>query len=65
MKFYPTQKNVQNLVDREKFPSLEVQGTKYTRYYGSTYLCQSLFWIMNITKSRYLSRLTDARLDSW
>jgi hypothetical protein len=65
MKFYPTQKNVWNLVDREKFPSLKVQGTKYKRYYGSTYLCQSLLWTTNITKSKHVSRLTDDRLENW
>jgi len=65
VKFYPTHKNVWNLADREKFPSFKVQGTEYKRCYGSTYLCQSRFWTMDINKSKHVSRLTDARLDNW
>jgi len=31
-------------------------------YFGSTYLCESMFWVMNIVKTKYRCRLYDAKL---
>lgn len=51
-----------NTVDREKFPLLKKAAYKIESFFGSTYLCESLFSNMNLIKSRYRSRLTDEHL---
>ena len=51
-----------NTVDREKFPFLKKVACKIKSFFGSTYLCESLFSNMNFIKSRYRSRLTDEHL---
>ena len=51
-----------NTVDREKFPFLKKAAYKIESFFGSTYLCESLFSNMNLIKSRYRSRLTDYHL---
>jgi len=57
MKFYPTHKNVWNVADREKFPSVKVHCTKYKR----CYLCQSLFRTMDIkNQSTYFNVMMPA-----
>jgi hypothetical protein len=63
LKSYATHENFWNLADREKFPSLKSAAYKIQFYFGSTYLCESLFSNMNIIKSKHRSRLTDAHLD--
>ncbi|CAM2114566.1 unnamed protein product [Caretta caretta] len=49
--------------DRKKFPALKNVAHKIKSYFGSTYLCKVLFSTMNIIKSKYRSRHTDAHLD--
>ena len=51
-----------NAVDREKFPLLKKAAYKIESFFGSTYLCESLFSNMNLIKSRYRSRLTNEHL---
>lgn len=50
------------IVDKERFPSLKKAAYKIKSFFGSTYLCESLFSNMNFIKSRYRSRLTDEHL---
>ena len=51
-------------VSKEEFPNLRASALKWSSVFGSTYLCQ-FFSKMNITKSRYRSRLTDENLSMW
>lgn len=51
-----------NIVDKERFPFLKKAAYKIKSFFGSTYLCESLFSNMNLIKSRYRSRLTDEHL---
>ena len=49
-------------VSKEEFPNLRASALKWSSVFGSTYLCEQFFSKMNITKSRYRSRLTDENL---
>ena len=49
-------------VSKEEFPNLRASALKWSSLFGSTYLCKQFFSKMNITKSRYRSRLTDKNL---
>ena len=49
-------------VSKEEFPNLRASTLKWSSVFGSTYLCEQFFSKMNITKSRYRSRLTDENL---
>ena len=49
-------------VSKEEFPNLRASAFKWSSVFGSTYLCEQFFSRMNITKSRYRSRLTDENL---
>ena len=49
-------------VSKEEFPNLRASALKWSSGFGSTYLCEQFFSKMNITKSRYRSRLTDENL---
>ena len=51
-----------NTLYREKFPFKKKRHIKLNNFFGSTYLCESLFSKMNLIKSRYRSRLTDEHL---
>ncbi|XP_076811806.1 general transcription factor II-I repeat domain-containing protein 2-like [Clavelina lepadiformis] len=47
---------------KEEFPNLRAFALKWLSVFGSTYLCEQFFSKLNITKSRYRSRLTDENL---
>ena len=47
---------------KEEFSNLRSSALKCSLVFGSTYLCEQFFSKMNITKSRYRSRLTDQNL---
>ena len=49
-------------VSKEEFPNLRASALKWSSVFGSTYICEQFFSKMNITKSRYRSRLTDENL---
>ena len=49
-------------VSKEEFPNLRACALKWSSVFGSTYLSEQIFSKMNITKSRYRSRLTDENL---
>ena len=51
-------------VSKEQFPNLRASALKWSSVFGSTFrnLCEQFFSKMNITKSRYRSRLTDENL---
>ena len=49
-------------VSKEEFPNLRASALKWSFVFGSTYLCEQFFSKMNITKSRYRSRLTNESL---
>lgn len=49
-------------ISEEEFPNLRASALKWSSIFGSTYLCEQFFSKMNITKSRYRSRLTDVNL---
>ena len=49
-------------VSKEEFPNLRASALKWSSVFGSTYLCKQFFSKMNITESRYRSRLTDENL---
>ena len=55
-------KDFWNTVDREKFPFFKKAAYKIVSFFGSIYLCESLFSNMNLIKSRYRYRLTDEHL---
>ena len=50
------------VVSKEEFSNLKAHALKCSSVLGSMYLCQQFFSKMNITKSRYKSRLTDKNL---
>ena len=49
-------------LSKEEFSNLKASALKWSSVFGSTYLCEQFFSKMNITKSRYKSRLTDKNL---
>ena len=49
-------------LSKEEFPNSRASAFKWSSVFGSTYLCEQFFSKMNITKSRYRSRLTDQNL---
>ncbi|XP_027861956.1 general transcription factor II-I repeat domain-containing protein 2-like [Xiphophorus couchianus] len=46
------------------FPNLRRTAQKMLALFGSTYVCEQTFSVMNINKARYRSRLTDQHLRS-
>ena len=46
------------------FPNLRRTAQKMLVLFGSTYVCEQTFSIMNINKSRHRSKLTDQHLNS-
>jgi hypothetical protein len=42
----------------------EKSAIKVKSYFGSTYPCESVFFIINIVKQKYRSRLSDANVSS-
>ena len=49
-------------VSKEEFPNLRASALKWSSVFGSTYVCEQFFSNMEITKSRYRSRLTDENI---
>ena len=49
-------------VSKEEFPNLRACALIWSSVFKSTYLCEQFFYKMNITKSRYRSRVTDENL---
>ncbi|KAG1927222.1 EPM2A-interacting protein [Pimephales promelas] len=47
-----------------KFPNMRRHAQRMLVLFGSTYVCEQTFSVMNFNKSRYRSRLTDAHLSS-
>jgi len=47
----------------EKYSCLREVYLRISSFFGSTYLCESSFSHMNLIKSKYRTRLDDARLD--
>ena len=49
-------------ISEEEFPNLRASALKWSSVFGSTYLCEQFFSKMNITKSRYRSRVTEKNI---
>ena len=49
-------------LDNSKFPKIVDNAQKIASLFGSTYICESTFSFMKLTKSRLRSRLTDEHL---
>jgi len=49
-------------LDKIKFPEIRTFAKKILSLFGSTYLCEQTFSIMNLNKNRLRSRLSDAHL---
>lgn len=47
-----------------KFPNMRRHAQRMLVLFGSTYVCEQTFSVMNFNKSRYRSRLTDGHLSS-
>ncbi|KAG1925728.1 protein FAM200B, partial [Pimephales promelas] len=47
-----------------KFPNMRRHAQRMLVLFGSTYVCEQTFSVMNFNKSRYRSRLTNAHLSS-
>jgi len=50
------------LLDKEKYPAIVSNALKLVSVFGSRYICEQAFSIMNLNKSKLRSRLTDDRL---
>ncbi|XP_073670885.1 general transcription factor II-I repeat domain-containing protein 2 [Paramisgurnus dabryanus] len=49
-------------LNKEKFPTLRALAKRMLSLFGSTYICEQTFSIMNLNKTRLRSRITDAHL---
>jgi hypothetical protein len=56
--------NFWRLVDEKIYPNLKTTAMKIESFFGSTYLCETLFSSMAVIKNKYRSRLTDDNLDN-
>lgn len=52
-----------SLVDPDNYTILHQAGLKVAVLFGSTYLCDSAFFDMDVIKSKYRNRLTDVHLN--
>ncbi|XP_073672245.1 general transcription factor II-I repeat domain-containing protein 2-like [Paramisgurnus dabryanus] len=49
-------------LNKEKFPTLQALAKRMLSCFGSTYICEQTFSIMNLNETRLRSRITDAHL---
>lgn len=54
--------NFYRQLDKERFPELRAHAKRMLSLFGSTYLCEQTFSLMNLNKNRLRSRLTDSHL---
>ncbi|XP_078512536.1 general transcription factor II-I repeat domain-containing protein 2-like [Lissotriton helveticus] len=57
--------NFWSLVDAEKYKNIRTVAMKLLSLFGSTYLCESAFSVMNFVQSKFLTRLTDEHLNDY
>ncbi|KAL2092913.1 hypothetical protein ACEWY4_012711 [Coilia grayii] len=51
-------------LNENQFPNMRKHAQRMLVLFGSTYVCEQTFSVMNYNKSRYRSRLTDKHLSS-
>ena len=51
-------------LDRASFPGLRNHAERHISFFGSTYICEQSFSVMNHNKSQIRSRLTDRNLEN-
>ena len=49
-------------LDKDRFPEMRTFAKKMLSLFGSTYLCEKTFSVMNLNKNRLRSRLSDSHL---
>ena len=49
-------------LDKGRFPEMRTLAKKMLSLFGSTYLCEQTFSVMNLNKSRLRSKLSDSHL---
>ena len=50
------------MLDKDRFPEMRTFAQKMLSLFGSTYLCEQTFSVMNLNKNRLRSRLNDSHL---
>jgi hypothetical protein len=62
-KFYETKlQDFYSYSPQEKFPLLRSSGLRMIAMFGSTYVCEKLFSLVNNNKTKSRSRLTDGHM---
>ena len=56
--------NFWRLLDEKIYSNSKTAAMKIESFFGSTYLCETLFSSMAVIKNKYRSRLTDGNLDN-
>lgn len=56
--------NFYRCLDKNNYKSLLENALKYASLFGSTYICEQTFSLMNINKSKNRNRLTNENLES-
>ena len=54
--------NMYRQLDKDRFREIRVFAKNMLSFYGSTYLCEKTFSVMNINKNHGRARLTDSHL---
>ena len=53
-----------SLVPASTYPTLRKHGSRMASLFGSTYICEKTFSVMNFNKTKYRTALTDEHLQS-